>query len=356
MNPEITMNSIIPHINKYRRQHAKYDVYELIKLIQEVETNPKLQELLAKEGGPTKGKAALDYVLNKMDRESSEKSPANLPAITKYLRQAGEKNPSLFADLIQHVETNPEMQASLAKEGESTKGAATLEHVLNKMDRKFAEKSLSILPAMTKYLRHAGEKNPSVFADLIQHVETNPEMQASLAKEGKPTKGAAALEHVLNKIDRKFTEESPSSLPAITKYLRQAGEKNPSVFADLIQHVETNPEMQASLAKEGEPTKGAAALEHVLNKIDRKFAEELIPSKRSSKKTIPTSKMFPIKSTNDGKTRDAIVTSDQNSRKLHPKFETEGFNRKCDYAKKYATVVNNNLEKNEKAMISKERR
>ncbi|MGM0330679.1 hypothetical protein [Enterococcus sp. AZ084] len=222
MNPEITMNSITPHINKYRRQRAKYDVYELIKLIQEVETNPKLQELLAKEGGPTKGEAALDYVLNKMDRESLEKSP--------------------------------------------------------------------------------------------------------------------------------------SSRPAITKYLRQAGEKNPSVFADLIQHVETNPEMQASLAKEGEPTKGAAALEHVLNKIDRKFAEELIPSKRSSKKTVPTNKMFPIKSTNDGKTRDAIVTSDQNSRKLYPKFETEGFNRKCDYAKKYATVVNSNLEKNEKAMISKERR
>ncbi|MBE6172982.1 MAG: hypothetical protein E7153_09120 [Enterococcus faecium] len=289
MNPEITMNSIIPHINKYRRQHAKYDVYELIKLIQEVETNPKLQELLAKEGGPTKGKAALDYVLNKMDRESSEKSPANLPAITKYLRQAGEKKPSLFANLIQHVETNPEMQASLAKEGEPTKGAATLEHVLNKMDRKFAEKSPSSLPAMTKYLRHAGKKNPSVLADLIQNVETNPEMQASLAKEG-------------------------------------------------------------------EPTKGAAALEHVLNKIDRKFAEELIPSKRSSKKTVPTSEIFPIKSTNDGKTRDAMVTSDQNSRKLYPKFETEGFNRKCDYAKKYATVVNNNLEKNEKAMISKERR
>ncbi|PTO38327.1 hypothetical protein C6P52_09630 [Enterococcus mundtii] len=289
MNPETTMNSIIPRINKYRRQLAKYDVYELIKLIQEVETNPKLQELLAKEGGPTKGEAALDYVLNKMDRESLEKSPSSRPAITKYLRQAG-------------------------------------------------------------------EKNPSVFADLIQHVETNPEMQASLVKEGEPTKGAAALEHVLNKIDRKFAEKFPSSRPAMTKYLRQAGEKNPSVFADLIQHVETNPEMQASLAKEGVPTKGAAALEHVLNKIDRKFAEELIPSKRSSKKTIPTSKMFPIKSTNDGKTRDAIVTSDQNSRKLYPKFETEGFNRKCDYAKKYATVVNSNLEKNEKAMISKERR
>ncbi|MGG5325328.1 hypothetical protein IGJ83_002838 [Enterococcus pernyi] len=275
------------------------------------------------------------------------------PEITKYLRQAGEKNPSVLADLIQHVETNPEMQASLAKEGEPTKGAAALEHVLNKIDRKFAEK----FPDITKYLRQAGEKDPSVLADLIQHVvETNPEMQASLAKEGEPTKGAATLEHVLNKIDRKFAEKSPSSRPAITKYLRQAGEKNPSVLADLIQHVETNPEMQASLAKEGEPTKGAAALEHVLNKIDRKFAEELIPSKRSSQKTVPTSKMFPIKSTNDGKTRDAIVTSDQNSRKLYPKFETEGFNRKCDYAKKCATVVNSNLEKNEKAMISKERR
>ena len=47
MNPEITMNSITPHINKYRRQRAKYDVYELIKLIQEVETNPKLQEIVS---------------------------------------------------------------------------------------------------------------------------------------------------------------------------------------------------------------------------------------------------------------------------------------------------------------------
>ncbi|MDA9462918.1 hypothetical protein B835_2881 [Enterococcus mundtii 3F] len=289
MNPETTMNSIIPRINKYRRQLAKYDVYELIKLIQEVETNPKLQDLLAKEGGPTKGEAALDYVLNKMDRESLEKSPSSLPAITKYLRQAG-------------------------------------------------------------------EKNPSVFADLIREVETNPEMQASLSKEGAPTKGKAALDCVLNKMDREFSEKSPSSRPAITKYLRQAGEKNPSVFADLIREVETNPEMQASLAKEGAPTKGKAALEHVLNKIDRKFAEELIPSNRSSKKTVPTSKIFPIKSTNDGKTRDAIVTSDQNSRKLYTKYEIEGFNRKCEYAKKYATVVNSNLEKNEKAMISKERR
>ncbi|PQF23845.1 hypothetical protein [Enterococcus mundtii] len=289
MNPETTMNSIIPRINKYRRQLAKYDVYELIKLIQEVETNPKLQDLLAKEGGPTKGEAALDYVLNKMDREFSEKSPYSLPAITKYLRQAG-------------------------------------------------------------------EKNPSVFADLIREVETNPEMQASLAKEGAPTKGKVALDYVLNKMDRESLEKSPSSLPAITKYLRQAGEKNPSVFADLIREVETNPEMQASLAKEGAPTKGKAALEHVLNKIDRKFAEELIPSNRSSKKTVPTSKIFPIKSTNDGKTRDAIVTSDQNSRKLYTKYEIEGFNRKCEYAKKYATVVNSNLEKNEKAMISKERR
>lgn len=289
MNPEITMSSIIPHINKYRRQHAKYDVYELIKLIQEVETNPKLQELLAKEGGPTKGKAALDYVLNKMDRESSEKSPASRPAITKYLRQAGEKKTSLFADLIQRVETNPEMQASLANEGEPTKGAATLEHVLNKIDRKFAEKSPSSRPAMTKYLRHAEKKDPSVFADLIKEV-------------------------------------------AITS------------------------EIQALVSKEGATTKGATAVDGMLNKIDGKFAEELIPSKRSSQKTVPTSKMFPIKSTNDEKTRDAIVTSDQNSRKLYPKFETESFNRKCDYAKKYATVVNNNLEKNEKAMISKERR
>ncbi|NBA62580.1 hypothetical protein [Enterococcus mundtii] len=147
-----------------------------------------------------------------------------------------------------------------------------------------------------------------------------------------------------------------SIIPCINKYRRQRAKYDVYELIKLIQEVETNPKLQELLAKEGGPTKGEAALDYVLNKIDRKFAEELIPSKRSSKKTVPTSKMFPIKSTNDGKTRDAIVTSDQNSRKLYTKFEIEGFNRKCDYAKKYATVVNSNLEKNEKAMISKERR
>ncbi|WP_206853880.1 hypothetical protein [Candidatus Enterococcus mangumiae] len=224
MNPEITEYDRFVRLNKYRRGYAKYDRYESIQLIQEVETNPKLQELLAKDGAPTKGQAALDYVFKTKERKE-EKPVHSMPRIARYL---------------QHEELTPS------------------------------------IPRITRYQQQT---------------------------EGL-SKGVAEIDQ-FNKKVRELVKPTPSILN-IPKY-------------------------QQWLEKE----------------------ETLAKEKAAVKSTL---KGIADKSTNDGKTRDDTVFSNQDSSELGLKFKKESFDRKYEYAKKYAAVVNGNSQKNKKSTISKEQR
>ncbi|MBO1298665.1 MULTISPECIES: hypothetical protein [unclassified Enterococcus] len=205
--------------------------------------------------------------------------------------------------------------------------------------------------SLNKYRRGYAKYDRYESIQLIQEVETNPKLQELLAKDGAPTKGQAALDYVFKKKERK--EEKPvHSIPRITRYQQQTEGLSKGVA-----------EIDQFNKKVRELVKPTSSILNIPKHQQWSENEEALAKEKVAVKS--TLKGIAAKSTNDGKTRDDTVFSDQDSSELglkfkkenfHLKFKKESFDRKYEYAKKYAAVVNGNSQKNKKSTISKEQR